>query len=632
MAFDPAAPDSTPYYQAPAAAAPKASGFNPMAPDSAPMYSAPAPPALQGARTALQDTPADSFVGNRGDIGMGGTMVHGVRNILDLAAKLEHGATGHAGPLPIDEWIAKQKQGPLQVNEEADQAIHEDPAARKGHEQGELLPYLTGGGGANMVARKAIPKAFAAAAPRLANVAENMGGGALLANAADPTNAGLSTTAKGAVAGGILPAAANTIGAVAKPFTQAVSPAWQKAVDVLRQQGIPVDAAQATGSNVMNLLRRYLSDSPGGHGTMDEARKEAQQAYTGAQLRNTGETGHVVDADNMLSRIGLGLDHVAAHGNVKVDMPLHTALANLETNANQISATPGPALANMRTLIDSAASNNGVIPGTILQQVRTNLTGLAKQGDPLASQLNDTLMEHFDIQMANTPLAQQWATLRNQYKNTKILQKATTPGMEGDVSPAKVSSQLNNTYNIGRNTPQSTDPFVQTARAYQQVTDKFPNSGTAHRSYLQHLGTALPAIAGGILGGTQDQNHAEGAIEGTLGGAGLALLAQRGGAGLMTSPEFSRYFSGAPESAIGKALQGTAQVPAYLTGFAPGVSQAAGAELVNKYAQGGKVEKTMHEFKHGELHSGSKSGKLVTSRKQAVAIALSQQRRENAQR
>lgn len=40
-----------------------------------------------------------------------------------------------------------------------------------------------------------------------------------------------------------------------------------------------------------------------------------------------------------------------------------------------------------------------------------------------------------------------------------------------------------------------------------------------------------------------------------------------------------------------------------------------------------KVEKTMHEFKHGELHSGSKSGPKVTDRKQAIAIALSQARK-----
>lgn len=41
----------------------------------------------------------------------------------------------------------------------------------------------------------------------------------------------------------------------------------------------------------------------------------------------------------------------------------------------------------------------------------------------------------------------------------------------------------------------------------------------------------------------------------------------------------------------------------------------------------GKVEKVMHEFKHGQLHSGSKSGPKVKSRRQAVAIALSEQRR-----
>lgn len=42
-----------------------------------------------------------------------------------------------------------------------------------------------------------------------------------------------------------------------------------------------------------------------------------------------------------------------------------------------------------------------------------------------------------------------------------------------------------------------------------------------------------------------------------------------------------------------------------------------------------KIEKVMHEFKEGELESG-KSGKKVTSRKQAVAIALSEARETGA--
>lgn len=42
-----------------------------------------------------------------------------------------------------------------------------------------------------------------------------------------------------------------------------------------------------------------------------------------------------------------------------------------------------------------------------------------------------------------------------------------------------------------------------------------------------------------------------------------------------------------------------------------------------------KVKRAMHERKHGTLRSG-RSGKKVTSRKQAIAIGLSEARREGA--
>ncbi len=50
-----------------------------------------------------------------------------------------------------------------------------------------------------------------------------------------------------------------------------------------------------------------------------------------------------------------------------------------------------------------------------------------------------------------------------------------------------------------------------------------------------------------------------------------------------------------------------------------------------KYSKGAqeKVEKTMHERKHGTLKSG-RSGKKVTSRRQAIAIGLSEARKAGA--
>jgi hypothetical protein len=44
----------------------------------------------------------------------------------------------------------------------------------------------------------------------------------------------------------------------------------------------------------------------------------------------------------------------------------------------------------------------------------------------------------------------------------------------------------------------------------------------------------------------------------------------------------------------------------------------------------GKIEKVMSEYKAGKLHSGSKTGPVVKSKKQAIAISLSEQRKKDA--
>jgi hypothetical protein len=55
------------------------------------------------------------------------------------------------------------------------------------------------------------------------------------------------------------------------------------------------------------------------------------------------------------------------------------------------------------------------------------------------------------------------------------------------------------------------------------------------------------------------------------------------------------------------------------------------ADMPRKYGRkaAAKVKKTMHERKRGTLRSG-RSGKKVTSRKQAIAIGLSEARRSGA--
>jgi hypothetical protein len=44
----------------------------------------------------------------------------------------------------------------------------------------------------------------------------------------------------------------------------------------------------------------------------------------------------------------------------------------------------------------------------------------------------------------------------------------------------------------------------------------------------------------------------------------------------------------------------------------------------SKKAKQKRIHEEMGKFKRGKLHSGSKKGKVVTSRKQAIAISLSE--------
>src|SRR5437763_23168 len=70
-------------------------------------------------------------------------------------------------------------------------------------------------------------------------------------------------------------------------------------------------------------------------------------------------------------------------------------------------------------------------------------------------------------------------------------------------------------------------------------------------------------------------------------------------------------------------------VPCRSLGHAPCSVRIRGDPPMAKYGKkaGKKVERAMHEMKRGKLKSG-RSGKRVKSRKQAIAIGLSEARRE----
>jgi hypothetical protein len=99
--------------------------------------------------------------------------------------------------------------------------------------------------------------------------------------------------------------------------------------------------------------------------------------------------------------------------------------------------------------------------------------------------------------------------------------------------------------------------------------------------------------------------------------------ASQGGQSLKAGAQGGQQLGGPPSSMMNQA-QMRAQMQAQMQAAAQG-RQPPGRMM----AKGGaaKVGKVMSEFKAGNLHSGSKSGPAVKSRKQAIAIGLSEARR-----
>lgn len=69
--------------------------------------------------------------------------------------------------------------------------------------------------------------------------------------------------------------------------------------------------------------------------------------------------------------------------------------------------------------------------------------------------------------------------------------------------------------------------------------------------------------------------------------------------------------------------------PDFLTSVKKAKKSAGKFASKNAVQKNAKVKRVMGEFKAGTLHSGSAKGPKVTKRKQAIAIALSEQNKVN---
>jgi hypothetical protein len=353
--------------------------------------------------------------------------------------------------------------------------------------------------------------------------------------------------------------------AVAQPIKNALSDVDKRAVDLLKRAGVPLDAAQASGSQRAMQVKRFLTDNPlTGSGQVAQAEKTAA-GFTRAALKEIGEAADVADEEVLgraSTRIGAVFDDIAARSSIKVTDDVLDDLVSLSNRANATLEVPQAKLIqNQIDEIVSKAAGNGSLDGPAYQNIKQNLDLLTNSNAPgvkhWAAQLRTRLDEA--LQASVSPADFDALKLaRKQYGNLQSIIQAVNP--DGNVSAAKLYNAMN-VKGFGQKKAMATGirqkELAKLAKAGKRIIpERMPNSGTTPRGALQLL---LPGAVGAGYGASQGGDWKD--VAGyAAGGLAAPFLLQKA----MNNPALSQYLTQGLQGPARNALLGAGSTPGSL--------------------------------------------------------------------
>lgn len=331
------------------------------------------------------------------------------------------------------------------------------------------------------------------------------------------------------------PVALSAAQRVVTPF--GISAGRSAAADVLRSEGVRPTAGQITGNRTLRAMESELGGSATANILDDQA-----AAFTDAAMRRAGGSG-LATPENMTAindRLSQGFRDIAARNTVVSDPQVGNGIG--QTLARYERVLPTEQRGIVQNLADDIIERfnvgGGRMSGTDYQTIRSRLTKAAHAARNSDTEFADALRglrNTLDDGMSRSVApedAAEWARLRQEYGNMKLLEKAATGAGEnaalGSISPAKLR-QAATTGRSGQYARGEGD-FDELARAGEAVLRPLPDSGTSTRLNARTLGGltgAGGAGAGALAGGPG------GAVAGALLGMVAPAVAGRA---LMTRP------------------------------------------------------------------------------------------------
>lgn len=371
------------------------------------------------------------------------------------------------------------------------------------------------------------------------------------------------------VAGGVAGAAGNVLGRVPGMIRAQLEPAWTKAVQALTDAGVPLDAAQRTGSIMLQRAKAMLSDNPITAGAQKDFAESQARSFTRAALHTIGADGTEATPQVMAAakaRMGDIYDDIASRTAIPYSS-VEESLAGIETEARlRLSDSQfGTIRRNLDDILQKASQNNGFINGAQFRNVKQTLDGLSMGADSdvgnVARDIRAALHQGL-TQSASPADAALLAKTNQQWGNMRKLEGAIANDTSGLISPSKLANALSvksNRYNsVYGQGDQSLVNLAQAGKAL--LADRVPQSGTIPRALAQ---IAVGGLPGAVIGTYEGIKTGDWTTAAKIAAGGLILpkLIQRGinsqGAyGGLLSGIGRAAGAGVPSSAVaGAALQ-----------------------------------------------------------------------------
>ena len=353
-----------------------------------------------------------------------------------------------------------------------------------------------------------------------------------LLNALQPIATGDSRGAeaiKGAAFGLLGQGFGNTVGRVLKPIRAIMPQAESSLVAQAQQMGIPLNAAQSTGSKPLRWIDSALDNLPFTASRQALLKGNQRDIWQNAVMKEIGENANVASPDVLGSayqRLGQQFEDISARNTVQLGDDFINSIA-------KIDAAKTPFSRGVDSVVNRALdlASKGEISGKEYQLVRSSLTKASKgawQNNPELGQALKSLRNALDDAAGGSVSAEDkeaWDLVRQQYKNLKTVEKAVDPA-SGTISPKKLLNEVARSDPKGMLYGNGDQTMPTLARVGKQfIADTLPDSGTAQRSWYMNMLQAPTAGLGGLLG--YATGGAPLAMLGAAAGAGTPLAAQR---------------------------------------------------------------------------------------------------------